>query len=71
MVRTGCAPVQAEAAAAALKRIYPGVRAVGHNLEIPMPGHPFVEAKALATLVQRLHELVASHDVVFLLTDTR
>lgn len=68
---TGDGKPKAEAAAAALKRIYPGVRAVGHNLEIPMPGHPFVEAKALATLVQRLHELVAGHDVVFLLTDTR
>lgn len=36
-----------------------------------MPGHPFVEAKVLATLVQRLHELIAGCDVVFLLTDTR
>lgn len=65
---------KAQAAAAALKRIFPGVVAEGHAMTIPMPGHPLAgaaEAEAAARDVARLDELVRAHDVVFLLTDTR
>ncbi len=65
---------KAEAAAAALRRIFPGVVAEGHAMTIPMPGHPLAagaEAAAAAAEVARLDALVAAHDVVFLLTDTR
>ena len=65
---------KAEAAAAALKRIFPGVVAEGHAMTIPMPGHPLAgpqETEAAARDVARLDGLVRGHDVVFLLTDTR
>jgi len=76
----GGAP-KAGAAAAALKRIFPGSEAVGVDLAIPMPGHlaPRAEgdpgsASAWAEAeagVGRLQELVGAADVVMLLTDTR
>jgi ubiquitin-like modifier-activating enzyme ATG7 len=65
---------KAAAAAAALKRIFPGVVAEGHAMTIPMPGHPLAagaEAEAAARDVAQLDALVQAHDVVFLLTDTR
>uniref|UniRef100_A0A914V108 THIF-type NAD/FAD binding fold domain-containing protein n=1 Tax=Plectus sambesii TaxID=2011161 RepID=A0A914V108_9BILA len=60
-------------AAEALKRIFPGVNAVGLQLTVPMPGHPVSdkdEAEVRAT-VEQVDALVADHDVVFLLMDTR
>ena len=42
-------------------------------MSIPMPGHPVPDGE-MATVVEdcrRLQSLVNSHDVVFLLTDTR
>ena len=36
---------KAEAAAEALRRIFPAVHAVGHQFSIPMPGHPLSEAE--------------------------
>ncbi len=44
IARAMCTP-QAEAAAAALKRIHPGCNAVGVRLSIPMPGHPVGESE--------------------------
>lgn len=64
---------KAEAAAENLKRIFPGVNAVGVQMSIPMPGHS-VGKNEIAGVVEdcrRLKELVDTHDVVFLLTDTR
>ncbi|KAM3490525.1 hypothetical protein MY3957_006200 [Beauveria namnaoensis] len=62
---------KAEAAAAMLRRIYPGVDAQGHSLAVPMLGHPFTdEARAKADL-DRLKTLIDEHDVIFLLMDTR
>lgn len=62
---------KAEAAAAMLKRIYPGVDSEGHSLSVPMLGHPFTdEAKTKADL-EKLESLIESHDVIFLLMDTR
>lgn len=70
-VAGGC--LKAEAAAASLKKIFPGVNAVGVNLTIPMPGHSVSESAVQQTQeeVERLDSLVASHDAVFLLLDTR
>lgn len=62
---------KAAAAAAMLKRIYPGVESEGHALAVPMLGHPFTdEAKARADL-EKLEQLIEAHDAVFLLMDTR
>ena len=66
---------KAEAAAKSLKEIFPGVDAVGVNLSIPMPGHAIgSEEKAIEEVrsdVAKLEELIKSHDIVFLLMDTR
>ncbi|KAG8056210.1 hypothetical protein GUJ93_ZPchr0001g29876 [Zizania palustris] len=56
-----------------LKERCPSVDAKGVKMEIPMPGHPVSPNEAASMLedCKRLQELVASHDAVFLLTDTR
>mmetsp|Transcript_31027 Transcript_31027/g.80814 ORF Transcript_31027/g.80814 Transcript_31027/m.80814 type:complete len:884 (+) Transcript_31027:49-2700(+) len=65
---------KAEAAAQALKRIFPSARSQGHALSIPMPGHPPLDA-ASQEIMQKdmaaLDRLITQHDAVFLLTDTR
>ncbi|OMH81739.1 Ubiquitin-like modifier-activating enzyme ATG7 [Zancudomyces culisetae] len=62
-------------AAENIKKIYPGIEAQGVQLEIPMPGHPISssekEQQAVLDAIEKLDELVQSHDVVFLLTDSR
>lgn len=66
--------LKAPAAAEALRRIFPGVTAEGHVLSIPMPGHPLqapADVDAARRDAAQLEALVQSHDVVFLLTDTR
>lgn len=64
---------KAEAAAAALTRIFPGCKTEGVRLSVPMPGHFVPSADEAAGLAdaERLEALVRDHDVVFLLTDTR
>ena len=64
---------KAEAAAAALARIFPAAAASAHQLSIPMPGHPLHPSEELAAEEShdRLAQLVREHDVVFLLTDSR
>ncbi|KAL5110596.1 Ubiquitin-like modifier-activating enzyme ATG7 [Taenia crassiceps] len=72
---------KALAAAEAVKRILPTVDVRSHNLTIPMPGHPVSYASAgsdasrqvsiVRETCQKLDELVRSHDVIFLLLDTR
>lgn len=64
---------KAEAAAAAIRRIFPRADTQGVQLSIPMPGHAIAEAEmaSVQRAVERLDELVASHDAVFLLTDSR
>lgn len=64
---------KAMAAADALKEIYPNVQSKGINLSIPMPGHS-VSKDREATIdanVKTLEQLVETHDVIFLLMDTR
>ncbi|KAJ7379526.1 Autophagy protein 7 [Desmophyllum pertusum] len=60
---------KADTAASALKRIFPGV------LSIPMPGHSVgqspEEIEKVQQDVNKLEELIAAHDAVFLLMDTR
>lgn len=47
----------------------PAVEVVGIQMEIPLPGNPVSPSK-IASVLDHLKELVASSDVVFLLTDT-
>lgn len=58
-------------ASEALKRIYPGVDSAGHDLSVPMAGHPITDEATSQTDFAQLKELVDSHDVIFLLMDTR
>ncbi|BGP02783.1 Ubiquitin-like modifier-activating enzyme ATG7 [Rhodotorula toruloides] len=64
---------KAQTAAAALKRIYPGVDATGISLSIPMPGHPIppTAQDAIRQDLETLERLVDEHDVVYLLMDSR
>jgi ubiquitin-like modifier-activating enzyme ATG7 len=64
---------KAAAAATHLEAIFPGVTATGYDLSIPMPGHPMPASaqEQIAADVKKLEGLVLSHDVIFLLTDTR
>nr|QDA69641.1 ubiquitin-like modifier-activating protein ATG7 [Crassostrea gigas] len=64
---------KAEAAAEAMKKIFPGVNAKGLSLSIPMPGHAVPESaiEGVKKDVETLQDLVNSHDAVFLLLDTR
>ncbi|XP_071960528.1 ubiquitin-like modifier-activating enzyme ATG7 [Antedon mediterranea] len=67
--------LKAETAAEKLKKIFPGVNAVGHEFSIPMPGHPVGTTDEAVDRVKdavvQLEQLISSHDVVFLLMDTR
>ncbi|CAG5132742.1 unnamed protein product [Candidula unifasciata] len=64
---------KAEAAAASLKTIFPGMRSEGITLSIPMPGHMVTDSLLQQTKdqVAKLEELIDSHDAIFLLMDTR
>ena len=64
---------KAEAAAERLAEICPGVQSTGHVLSIPMPGHPVSETTEPEVRVafEKLRDLIASHDLIFLLMDSR
>ncbi|KAJ2490670.1 Autophagy protein 7 [Coemansia sp. RSA 2050] len=64
---------KAEAAADAMRRIFPGVDARAVSLQVPMPAHAVSPGEVAATkaAAAELDALVAAHDVVFLLTDSR
>ncbi|PRP80417.1 hypothetical protein PROFUN_11963 [Planoprotostelium fungivorum] len=64
---------KAEAAAARLRQIFPGMESRGVVMSIPMPGHPIStgEEKNTRDSVQLLDQLIAEHDAVFILTDSR
>ncbi|KAF8774489.1 Ubiquitin-like modifier-activating enzyme ATG7 [Argiope bruennichi] len=64
---------KAAAAADALKSIFPGVESEGKTLSVPMPGHPVSEnlLDQAREDVAQVEQLIADHDVIFLLTDTR
>lgn len=64
---------KAQAASAMLTKIFPGVTTNGHELNIPMPGHPISESfldKVRQDYI-KLEELIKAHDVIYLLMDTR
>eukprot|EP01111_Echinosteliopsis_oligospora_P010789 TRINITY_DN3418_c1_g1_i1.p1 TRINITY_DN3418_c1_g1~~TRINITY_DN3418_c1_g1_i1.p1 ORF type:complete len:360 (+),score=92.71 TRINITY_DN3418_c1_g1_i1:996-2075(+) len=60
-------------ASAKLAQIFPGVKAKGINMTIPMPGHSVSSADIsdVCRSVSELEELVKQHDVIYLLTDSR
>ncbi|KAJ3078443.1 Autophagy protein 7 [Quaeritorhiza haematococci] len=62
---------KAEAAAESLKRIFPSVVSEGHGFTIPMPGHPVSSESQAKASVDKLTELIKTHDAIFLLTDSR
>jgi ubiquitin-like modifier-activating enzyme ATG7 len=62
---------KAERAAAALEEIYPGVEAAGHVMEVPMAGHPITDETKTRANFDKLQQLIAEHDAIFLLMDTR
>lgn len=65
--------LKAERASEALKEIFPGVRSVGHQLEVPMIGHPVSISTEEYTKhnFETLENLFEEHDVIFLLMDSR
>jgi len=65
--------MKVEAAADALKRIFPMVEPTPIALTIPMPGHAVSpsEVDSVRASIRQLDELISSHDVTFLLTDSR
>ncbi|KAI9769504.1 MAG: Autophagy protein 7 [Geoglossum simile] len=62
---------KAPRASGALAEIYPGVDSAGHNLSVPMAGHPVVNEEKEKGDYAILEKLVNEHDVLFLLMDTR
>ncbi|KAJ1976918.1 Autophagy protein 7 [Dimargaris xerosporica] len=64
---------KALAAAQNLQSVYPLADTAGHCLTIPMPGHPvsLAQKPAVEAELRQLESLIKSHDVIFLLTDSR
>ena len=64
---------KAVAAADHLKEVFPGVKAQGVELSIPMPGHTATGAllEQARASYDRLVSLIEEHDVIFLLMDSR
>jgi len=64
---------KAHRAAEALREIYPGVESEGHDMSVPMAGHPIASGQDAAVQAdyEKLRRLVDAHDVIFLLLDTR
>lgn len=62
---------KAERAAEMLQEIYPGVDSQGHVISVPMLGHPIMDEPLTRKHFDTLQALIAEHDVIFLLMDTR
>nr|CAD2140451.1 unnamed protein product [Meloidogyne enterolobii] len=64
---------KAEAAANALRRIYPKVEAKGIHMKVPMPGYPFSEEEEdnVRQSCNQLEECIKNCDVLFLVMDSR
>uniref|UniRef100_A0A5S6R321 Ubiquitin-like modifier-activating enzyme ATG7 n=1 Tax=Trichuris muris TaxID=70415 RepID=A0A5S6R321_TRIMR len=62
-----------EAAAAALKQIFPAMEVHSYGFSVPMPGHFVEKSNEPKTMedVAKLESLIEEHDVIFLLMDTR
>ncbi|KAK5645056.1 hypothetical protein RI129_006356 [Pyrocoelia pectoralis] len=65
--------LKVNAAVENLQKIFPGVHTKGYDFTIPMPGHPIGEAflEQTKTNVETLTDLISSHDIIFLLMDSR
>mmetsp|Transcript_10415 Transcript_10415/g.20669 ORF Transcript_10415/g.20669 Transcript_10415/m.20669 type:complete len:691 (+) Transcript_10415:3-2075(+) len=64
---------KATTAAAAVKSVCPSAVSEGHVLTIPMPGHTVhpSQVNKVKSEFEKLKALIVSHDVIFLLTDSR
>jgi ubiquitin-like modifier-activating enzyme ATG7 len=62
---------KAETAAMRATQIAPFANISGVSLSIPMPGHIIVDQQQFRDAFAKIDDLVRSHDVVFLLTDSR
>jgi ubiquitin-like modifier-activating enzyme ATG7 len=64
---------KATAAAEAIQKIFPMAVTSGHRLTIPMPGHILQDSQVPEALenIKALEALIDSHDLIFLLTDSR
>ncbi|CAR27221.1 ZYRO0C11726p [Zygosaccharomyces rouxii] len=62
---------KAQAAADALRKIFPLVEATGIQLDVPMIGHPPVDDSSAESNFTKLRKLMDEHDVIFLLMDSR
>lgn len=62
---------KAKRAAEAVKEIYPSVDSEGHELEIPMLGHPLTNESNQLKGYEQLVNLIEAHDTIFLLMDSR
>ncbi|CAG9864840.1 unnamed protein product [Phyllotreta striolata] len=64
---------KAQAAADCLKSIHPGVVTKGYQMSIPMPGHLVngEDIQEAIESVEKLDKLIDTHDVIFLLLDSR
>lgn len=63
-----------DAAIDILKRVVPDVNVKGHQLTIPMPGHPPSNDQEQANIISTIHtltDLIKSSDLIFMLTDSR
>ncbi|KAJ5647542.1 Ubiquitin-like modifier-activating enzyme atg7 [Penicillium lividum] len=58
-------------ASQALTDIYPGVETIGHEITVPMAGHPIVDENKTRGDFETLKTLIDEHDAIFLLMDTR
>lgn len=65
----GLGAFKATRASEVLKEIFPGVTSAGHNMEVPMIGHPVSDNEK--ENFEKLEELFEAHDVIFLLMDSR
>ncbi len=65
---------KAEVAAKKIKEICPFVITEGMNFQIPLPGRTLINEKARESYfknVNQLEDMIKSHDIIFLLTDSR
>ena len=62
---------KATRASQALTEIYPGVETIGHEITVPMAGHPIVDESTTRRNFETLKTLIDEHDAIFLLMDTR
>lgn len=62
---------KAQAAATSLKKVFPLLDVEGIKLDVPMIGHPVTNEEIDHEEYNRLCELFAKHDAIFLLMDSR